>query len=685
MKKKTVIKLINHLLETSKIYYQGSDTPLMSDDEFDRSQELLNKIRESGEYPELFTKGSNAEKLLEGAVALGTVPENLTASHSTPMLSLAKAKEPKELEAFLNKARAASNTKVKFKIQPKLDGLALAVKYDKGELKQILTRGDGNHGEDVTFLLQDPNVSIVGLPQTIPNLNQIEYRGEIFFTTNQFKNVNDYRLELTGGNFKNSRNAAAGLLRKSELGVEHPVEFTFVIYSVLENGEPVELSKTVEGTTNSDQLLSESYNELTTNNEVMKAVENFQKIRETLEYPTDGVVIKPENETLMNEIMGSGNSHPHSQIAWKYPTMQVQSEILEITTTVGKSGRVTPRAQITPVNIDGSTVEYASLHNFNVLDVLDARVGSVVLVEKANEIIPQVVQVIENDENTVKIVPPTNCPACNTKLVGQKEANGIPRTLLCPNDSCESRSLFALKTAVGRGYLDIEGLSVATLTALFEQEIVTNLAELYELNLVTLANLETTNGRRVGEKTATKILAKIEESKTLPPHRIIASLAISGLGRTISKTILKELSFEELLNATVKSLEMIEGIGNIRATSIVNGLERKKPIINEMIAKGVIFEPIIEETLDKKVSNISGMAFSISGSVPSAFRNRGELVEWIETNGGSFHSSPKSSTTHMIGDSSEASAKVKKANSLGLTFVDPENFASLFMGSNLIM
>lgn len=687
--KKEVEHLITELSNAAEAYYLDKGEVLLSDEDFDSKQEYLQSISDSGEHSEFFEKGSKGFLILEGNPALGAEIDNIESDiviHDLPMLSLQKAKKEKELYSFLDKAREAGASS--FRLQTKLDGIAISVTYNNGKLIRIATRGDGEIGEDATYLVKDPNVTINGLPTEIAELEPIEVRGELFFTNEQFKSADDERSKITGSRFKNSRNSASGLLKKAKKGVGYPIEFTYTAYSTFSNKKMIDLDTLSEkdGFLSVDQLSENvtkklNITELKTNNEVAAAIKKFGEYRENFNIPTDGVVIKPTNESEMYESMGLTSHHPSSQIAWKYPSEKAKTVILEINMTVGKSGRVTPIAKVEKVLLDGSEISNASLHNFNYIASKDIRVGSIVLIEKANEIIPQVVTVLYNDEEeTLEIVTPKTCPSCSTELIAKTDENiWPPKTLNCPNINCPSREFFALKTAVGKNFLDIDHLSEVSLTHFNEIGRINDISDLYTLTEEELAN--SVNGyspkgnpRRLGEKTSKHILKYLEKSKNLPMTKILPALNIDGLGHTTSKTLVEEYkNLDAILEAKEEDMSLLENIGPISAKGIYEGLKNKEPLIRKLQKQGVKFNGPVE-----KNNKLSGISFSISGKVPKPFSSRDKWIDFIEENGGKFDSAPKASTSFIIANESESSSKVKKAKNLGTKFLTAEEFTNQF-------
>lgn len=689
--RETVEELVEELHEAADAYYQRGEESKLTDEEFDAKLDYLQQIYDSGRFDELLAEGSKGFNLLENDPALGTsVDSDETIEHIIPMLSLAKAKKEPDLYAFLNKARNAGAKG--FRLQAKLDGLAMAVEYRGGKIATISTRGDGVHGEDITYLTKDPNVKLVGLELSISDLGNVEVRGELFFTNAQFKSVDDSRFAKTGVRFKNSRNSATGLVKAAKQGVEYPVEFTFAAYSVIKDNTPADMALLKELEFRSvDELTDEATPGLelsgfASNEEVMKAIHDFGEIREGFDFPTDGVVIKPTNEAEMLAAMGYTSHHPASQIAWKYPDETATTVVLAIDTTVGASGKLTPIARVTPVELAGSTVKNASLHNFNLIESKGIRVGSTVLIEKANEIIPQLKAVLSNPKDSVPMKAPKNCPSCSTALVfDPKETEWPPKTLRCPNIDCDSRKFFSLKMAVGKQYMDIDGLSEVSLDYLNSIGRVTKISDLYTLELKELADSElgesqNGNARRLGEKRAQNILNHIEKSKTRPLSKMLPAVSIEGLGPSTAKALEKRFGdIDGILSASREEIARIPGFGEITAEKIATGLEQRSELIAEMRSHGVTFSAGEKKTVSGSTSvDLTGKSFAISGTVPPGFRNRGEWVDYIEALGGEFHSSPKAHTTYMIGDPNENSSKINAAKKHKLTFMSAQGFTSQF-------
>lgn len=684
-----ITELIDELHRASEIYYQKLGESPLTDEEFDAKLEYLATVQENGEFPELFAEGTRGFLVLEGDPSLGTKTDaDSIVKHRVPMLSLGKAKTEDELRNYLRKTRAGGAED--FRLQAKLDGFALSAEYSHGKLTCLSTRGDGAEGENISYLLNHKEVSIVGLPTQIEEQEDVEVRGELFLTREQFVAVDDARLAAFGGErYKNSRNSLVGLIKKADLGIGYSAEVTFAAYSVLSDGEPADLElvahdgiKTVVQVTE-EVAKSVKLSGFKNDDEVVEAVMAFGKARESFPIPTDGVVVKPTNEAAMHAAMGSSSHHPRSQVAYKYPSPTAVTKLLAIDLTVGKTGKVTPIGRIEKVNLDGSDLSNLSLHNFNLLYTQNIRVGATVVVHKANDIIPQVKAVVSVPEDAELMAVPTECPVCAEPLSAARDEEGVwpPKTLLCKNMDCPSRDFFALKVAVGKNYLDIDGLSEKLLTHLNEIGRVNTIADFYTLTKEELVDAEFGRSKsgepvRLGEKRAENILEYIEKSKTRPITKIMASLSIPGLGNTMAKLLVKRFKdIDGVLAATVEEIAELDKMGEIRATQVVEGLKHRAALITTLREHGVQFAT--GEVAEG--APLAGMSFAISGAVPAPFPNRGAWQDYVEANGGEFHSGPKTATTYMVGDKEESSSKIKKARDLGLEFLTAAEFTEKFV------
>lgn len=761
--------LIQLLIKASQAYYSG-DEPDMSDAEFDSNQNLMQEVCDTGEYSELFVEGSDGWRVLgHGDVLLGASLSNKADSdsdtdnstsasgsasqsrrevtHVPPMLSLQKMKTEDALKSFIQKT--SEHGAESFKLQLKLDGLAVSAVYDSdGDLTLISTRGNGTTGEDCTYL-SDPESTglfINFMPASIDmstlashvsttgnssRVSEFEVRGEVLFIGDQFEKASQARQEAGGEPFSNPRNAGAGLVNRAAKGLGFSAEMTFVVYSVLVDGEYVDATDgsgngglstwmSRNGFMTANDLTGIhagqiKFSELNDSDEVMNSIHALGTVLDSLPFEADGVVIKPVNEAAMLDSMGSTSHHPLSQAAWKYPAQQAVSTVRSIEFTVGRTGRITPVAVFDPTPLDGTVVSKASLHNMNHLNSLDVRVGSTVIFEKANEIIPQIVSVVSSPENSGIVPVPSYCPVCNTVLdYDDKDGVWPPRTMTCTNSKCPSRTLQSVVNAVKRDNLDIDGLGPSVVEALGDSGLVSSIADLYRLDEATLAALQTGTSSigspvLLGSVRASKIVEQIEKSKSLPFSRLLSSLGIPQIGRRASRKIAEHFgTIDNLLAASTEKLSQVPTLGAKRAEILHNGLQANREVISTMRSLGVLFTPdqgsrVSRETsadntsgdssesndnnlgqeggaisTSRNQSSVAGLSFSISGKVPEPFSNRNEMVDFIESNGGEFHSSPKASTTYMIADSQGSSSKIVKAHKHNVKFISPEEFTKQF-------
>lgn len=761
--------LIQLLIKASQAYYSG-DEPVMSDAEFDSKQSLLQEVCDTGEYSELFVEGSDGWRVLGyGDVLLGASLSNKTDSdsdtdnstsasgsasrsrrevrHVPPMLSLQKMKTEDALKSFIQKT--SEHGAESFKLQLKLDGLAVSAVYDsEGDIKLISTRGNGTTGEDCTYLSEPESTGLFinFMPASIDmstlashvsttgnssGVSEFEVRGEVLFIGDQFEKASQARQEAGGEPFSNPRNAGAGLVNRAAKGLGFSAEMTFVVYSILVNGEYVDTTISSEngglstwmshnGFLTADELTSIHAGKikvggLNDSDEVMNSIHALGTVLYSLPFEADGVVIKPVNEATMLDSMGSTSHHPLSQAAWKYPAQQAVSTVRSIEFTVGRTGRITPVAVFDPTLLDGTVVSKASLHNMNHMSNLDVRVGSTVIFEKANEIIPQIVSVVSRPEDSDSVPVPSSCPVCNTVLdYDNKDGVWPPRTMTCTNSMCPSRTFQVVVNAVRRDNLDIDGLGPSVVEALGESGMVLSVADLYRLDETTLAALQTGTSSigspvLLGSVRASKIVDQIEKSKSLPFSRLLSSLGIPQIGRRASRKIAEHFgTIDNLLAASTDELSQVPTLGDKRAEILHEGLQINSEIISTMRRLGVMFTSdqvsyVSRETsvgntsgdvtepnddnlgqesnassTSTNQSSVAGLSFSISGKVPEPFSNRNEMVDFIESNGGEFHSSPKASTTYMIADPQGSSSKIVKAHKHGVTFISPEEFTKQF-------
>lgn len=689
-----IADLKQRLHDAAEAYYQGHEDSGMTDDEYDAAVKYLKKLT-AGSHD------SEAEAIVDGQVAAGTKPEGNTVHHDVPMLSLAKADSEDQVRDYVR--RMIDDGATGFRLQAKLDGLACSAVYKDGSLTMMSTRGNGADGEDISYLINNDKVRVEGMPNhlTGPVANaDIEVRGELLLRTSEFDRLNSERRQSGLDEYRNPRNTNAGIVKRAMKGEGENASLQFVMYKIVGNESEDDLAAgglaDINGMTASEwtktghdmpQSLTvtcgnRSEDEIV--DEVMTIIDMFGPVRDDLDLPTDGIVIKPVNEQQMDEKLGHNAHHPLSQLAWKYPGAKAQVRITGVEWSVGKSGRLTPRLDYEPTWFGGSENTHATLHNPAILKELGIKIGSVVEVEKRHDVIPQVIRerpIYTPDEGDV-LTTPEHCPYCGSTI------RNDDRMSYCPNKHCPSRGAYMLNAAASKGGLDFDGAGGALIDALQESGMVNDVADFYDLTVDDLANTKVgVNGdgssKLFGMTRAKHVMSYIEKSKTLPYHRVLASLSIQDLGGQTAKAIIKSFpDIDDLKNATPEELSTVEGVGALTAQRIIEGVNVMWPIITRLRAHGLQFH---EDTDDRKTateadSRIAGKKFSISGQVPEGWSNRGEWQDWIESKGGTAQSAPTADTDIMVGDANGHSSKLVKARKYGVRIISPEQFIAEFVG-----
>lgn len=661
-------KLIEELKAAAQAYYHDGEA-LMSDELYDSKLELLEKSLVEEDY-----NNKEIMALIESPSA-GTLPARNLVRHKHPMLSLAKARNEDELMTYFKRASEAGAEG--YSIQAKLDGIAASVLYKDGVLTQIVTRGDGKQGEDMTYIVNCKDLCVLGLPMNINVMGEIELRGEVFARHSQFDIFNKNRLEALGESFSNSRNAVSGILTRAERGLGYEAEITFATYSVWSGAEPlygdVVRNENVilvdDLTTHEIESIGEAFptHNIKCEDNLMRSIVKFGEARDTLDIPTDGAVIKPMNEVEMFKSMGLTSHHPIAFIAYKYPGVRELTTVEEITVTVGKTGRLTPNARVTPVEVDGVIITNLTCHNFSWLHEMGIRVGSHVEVTRANDVIPAIAKVVYEGPNEVMPVP-THCPSCGETLVG--DGTELPKTLNCVNNNCPSRTLFFLKSVVGRQYLHIDGMGDVFLNALVEEHPVEDIIDIFSLTSEDLQHLKigvtsTGNDKLLGKLTADKIIASIAYAKeNTPSNRLLASMNIAGVGPNTSQRIIEHFSgLHNFLNADMDELQGVDGVGETVINTFHNNIDRIREMMYTLSKMGVHIND------ELKSHEVAVGTFSVSGSV-EGFANRDEFVKHMQTLGWEFHRSPKVDTDILFADPNGTSSKIKKARDNGTRIID---------------
>jgi DNA ligase (NAD+) len=650
--------------------YHTLDDPVISDAEYDQ---LVNELRQlEVEHPELITPDSPTQRV--GAPPLAGFEKVI---HPIPMTSLNNAFDDQDMRDWLARVgrllpTGMSVADLEFVVEPKIDGLAVALTYENGLLVQAATRGNGIEGENVTAnvrTVKSVPLRLPTQPDGPPAPAKIEVRGEIYMPIAEFNAFNQQQLEKGEKIFANPRNAAAGSLRQldSKITAQRPLAFySYAIGYV--NGADVPTQKgaldylrTLGFPVNPDILHTGDFEA------VLQFIHTWMEQREALPYDADGVVIKINDFALQQELGVVGNA-PRWAIAYKFPAREATTQLLEIRTNVGRTGQITPYAVLEPVNIGGVTVRQASLHNFDDLAKKDIRVGDTVVVKRAGDVIPQVVKpILERRPADLPLYqPPVVCPVCGepTARLGDEVA------LFCINTACPAQLVRQIEYFVSAGAMDIEGLGTRIGEQLAEQGLLKDVADIYFITREQLLALE-----GFADKKADNLLAAIEASKQQPFQRFLTALGIRYVGGVVAGLVAEVFpSIEALQQATQADLEAVEGVGPRIAESIVAWFSRpsNRALIEKFRCAGVTLS--VQRSNVQRSNVLAGLTFVITGTLPTWSRE--ETKAFIEQYGGKVVDSVSKKTSYLV-VGEKAGSKLDKATSLGIPLLDEAGLRQL--------
>ncbi|WP_327721439.1 NAD-dependent DNA ligase LigA [Streptomyces sp. NBC_00490] len=672
---------VEDAVKAAAAYYEGG-TSALDDDTYDR---LVRGIAAwEAEHPDEVLSDSPTGKVAGGAVE-GDVP------HTVAMLSLDNVFSPEEFTTWTaSLARRIGHDVTCFSVEPKLDGLAIAARYTHGRLRQLITRGDGTAGEDVSHAIG----TIEGLPEELSEPVTVEVRGEVLMTTAQFEHANEVRTAHGGQPFANPRNAAAGTLRAKERA--YTVPMTFFGYGLLPLPDtPPALAEQLGESAHSDLMAQAGGLGVNTTattavpgstadtvEEVLARVQEIAALRAELPFGIDGVVIKADL-AIDQRTAGSGTRAPRWAIAYKLPAVEKVTRLLEVEWNVGRTGIIAPRAVLEPVEIDGSTITYATLHNPADITRRDLRLGDHVMVYRAGDVIPRIEAPVAHlrtgDEQP--IVFPEVCPRCGSAIDTSEQR------WRCENGR-NCHLVASLSYAAGRDQLDIEGLGHTRVVQLVDAGLVADLADLFTLTRDQLLALE-----RMGDTSTDNLLAALTTAKSQPLSRVLCALGVRGTGRSMSRRIARYFAtMDNIRAADAEAMQRVDGIGTEKAPSIVAELAELAPLIDKLAAAGVNMTepgatppvPVDENSAgaDGEVEGaelpLAGMAVVVTGSMTGALEklSRNEMNELIERAGGRASSSVSKKTSLVVaGDG--AGSKRAKAEDLGIRLASPDEFATL--------
>ena len=652
---KSEMKTLRETLSEAGYRYYVLDDPTMEDYEYDR---LLRRLEElEAEHPEEVTPDSPTQRV--GGAALESFTQ---VTHPVPLESLQDVFSPEEVEEFAKRMEEALET-VAYSIEPKVDGLSVALEYRDGVFVQGATRGDGRVGEDVTENLR----TIKSIPMTLPDkLPRLIVRGEVFMPKNVFHKLNRQREENGEALFANTRYAAAGSLRQLDpkICAKRLLDIRVFNLQLAEGRTFASHSETLE------YIASQGFR--TIPHKVMDRVEDVNAeivrlgdSREELPFDMDGAVVKV-NSLSERAIVGSTAKCPRWAIAYKYPPEQKPSRVLEIVVQVGRTGVLTPKVVVEPVRLAGTTVTNATLHNQDFIEEKDIRVGDTVVLQKAGEIIPEVVAVLKDlrPENTEPYRFPEVCPVCGAPVVRDEDGAAIR----CTGAECPAQLHRNLTHFASRDAMDIDGVGPAVIKQLIGKELVKTPADLYFLTVGQLAELE-----RMGKKSAQNAVDAIAASKDRGLERLLYALGIRQVGQKAGKILAARFgSFDALAEATEEELTAIDDVGGITAAYIREWLEspQSKHLISRLKEAGVSMEAAQQSAGEQ----FKGMTFVLTGALEKFTRD--EAAALIEARGGKASGSVSKKTTYVVAGEN-AGSKLRKAEELGIPVLTEEEFAAM--------
>lgn len=664
-------------VKAAAAYYAGGGSAL-DDDAYDR---LVRAIAawEDG-HPEQVLPGSPTGKVAGGA-AEGDV------AHTQPMLSLDNVFSGEQFAAWAaSLERRIGRPVTGWSVEPKLDGLAVAARYRDGKLVQLITRGDGTAGEDVSHAIG----TLVGLPETLAEPVTLEMRGEVLMTTAQFETALAVRTEHGGEPFANPRSAAAGTLRAQDR--PYRLEMTFFGYGCLPvPATDAELAERLSGFAHSDLMACIASLGVNTTaatpvpgrtatsvEDVQARVEEIAALRAELPFGIDGIVIKAD-AAADQQAAGSGSRAPRWAIAWKLPAVEKITTLLDVEWNVGRTGIIAPRAVLEPVEIDGSTVTYATLHNPNDITRRDLRIGDQVMVYKAGDIIPRVQAPLAHLRTGTEqpIVFPEVCPQCGSGVDTSEQRWRCERGRDC-------HLVASVSYAVGRDQLDIEGLGLTRVVQLTDAGLIKDFADLFTLTRDQLLTLE-----RMGPTSTDNLLAAIVQARTQPLSRVLCALGVRGTGRSMSRRIARHFAtMDGIRAADAEAMQQVDGIGVEKAPVIVAELLQLAAVIDKLVAAEVnMTEPGATPPAPQGAEDaaavvaagpLGGLTVVVTGAMtgPLEQLSRNEMNELIERAGGKSSSSVSKRTSLLVAGEG-AGSKRAKAEDLAVRIVSPAEFAEL--------
>ena len=658
------IKELTQTLNQHNYNYYVLSQPTISDYDFDMLLKELESLEK--QYPQ-FASPNSPTKRVGGDIT----KKFKTVKHQFPMLSLANTYSKEELVEWENRIKKIVDVDIEYVCELKYDGVAIGIKYENGELVQALTRGDGTQGEDVTANVRTIKTIPLTLKGDYPD--KFEIRGEIFFPLDNFEKLNKEREDIGEPLYANPRNTASGTLKQQDSKVVAQRGLDCFLYGIV--GDNLPFKSHYEAVMKAGEWgfkipdPKKNYIKLASSiDEIMDFVNYWDEHRHQLPFEIDGVVLKVNNYHLQNEL-GFTAKNPRWAISYKFKAERVETQLESVSYQVGRTGAITPVANLSPIQLAGTTVKRASLHNADQIEKLDLHENDFVYVEKGGEIIPKIVGVNldKRKPNALPIKYITHCPICHTELVRKEgEANHY-----CPNElGCAPQIKGKIEHFISRKAMDIDGMGPETIELFYDAQLVKTIADLYTLTFDDIIKLE-----RIADKTANNILQGLEQSKQRPFERVLFAIGVRYVGETVAKKLARHfLSIDNIIKASLEELIAVEEIGDKIAQSVIEYFanERKKEIVYRLKDYGLQFEMEVNENATNK---LEGQTFVISGVFEKISRN--DLKKLIEENGGKNTSSISSKTDYLVAGKNMGPSKLEKAERLGVKMISEDEFLDM--------
>ena len=634
--------------------YYNQDAPEIEDDEFDALTRELKALEEM--YPELITADSYTQRV-HGSVSDLFTP----VVHEVPLQSLQDVFSEEELSAFDRRVRDTVS-KPLYVVEPKIDGLSVAIEYINGKLVRGATRGDGQTGEDITANL----LQIRRIPHTLKtSLPRVIVRGEVYMPRQTFAKLVAAQEENGEKPFKNPRNAAAGSLRQKDPAVTKKRELDMFAFN-LQLVEGADVTSHVQSIDLMRELGLPVIPTAFTADSIEEAIAEVRRLGEArpmLAFDMDGAVIKVDNFSHRDRL-GTTGKYPKWAVAFKYPPEEKETTLLDVEFQVGRTGVVTPIGVFEPVMLAGTTVSRATLHNADFITEKGLCIGDTVVLRKAGEIIPEVVRVVSHPQEAAAVTYPTNCPSCGEVL----ERDEGEAAIRCNNPDCPAQRIRNLVHFASRDAMDIEGLGPAVVELLVENDIVAHAYDLYSLPVERVSALE-----RMGETSAQNLAKAIEHSKSNELARVVYALGIRHIGQKAAKLLAVHFgSMDAIVHATVEQMSEIDGFGAVMAQSVADFFSR--PSSRELVEKLTQAGVNMVDTTEKADERFAGMTFVLTGTLPTMTRSEASAL--IERFGGKTSSSVSKKTSIVLAGE-DAGSKLVKAQTLGVKIIDEAEFLTM--------